>query len=120
MMPALQARAASLAACTLIAGMLSGCSLFHRGAAIGCSEPPFTTNTGSRPPLQVPEGLSAPDARNAVKIPTLSEPERVRPRSAACLSSPPSYAVAATDAVPAKAPFVPPPLHPAPSGGASE
>lgn len=70
---------------------LSGCSLFRHKANTGCTEKPFNTNTASRPPLQAPPGLSAPDTRNGVKIPTLTTPERVRAKSEPCLEDPPNY-----------------------------
>ena len=68
-----------------------GCSWFRHGSHSRCREP--TVGAGSRnlPPLQVPAGLDAPDTRNAIKIPPLTEPERPRSLKDPCLSRPPSY-----------------------------
>ncbi|HEY2419355.1 MAG TPA: hypothetical protein VGH84_15645 [Steroidobacteraceae bacterium] len=75
--------------------MLSGCtfynSIFHRSHDNGCSEKPFQGNSENLPGIVVPEGLSAPDTRNVVKVPVLTEPERVRARSEPCLAQPPNY-----------------------------
>jgi uncharacterized lipoprotein len=43
------------------------------------------------PPLKAPPGLEAPDTRNALKVPDLSTPERVRGRDEACLDMPPPF-----------------------------
>jgi cytoskeletal protein RodZ len=75
---------------------LSGCSLwnrvFHRHRTAGCTEKPFNLNTESRPLVKVPEGMSAPDTRNAIRISDLSDhPERARAPSEPCLAQPPNY-----------------------------
>ena len=95
---AMRGRAATgaLMVCCLMLPMLSGCSLWnrvvhHRPKDAGCVERPFSQNTGTRPPLKVPEGLSSPDTRNAIKVPDLTGPERPRARTEPCLSRPPSY-----------------------------
>ncbi len=44
------------------------------------------------PPLQAPPGLDAPDTRNALKVPPLTTPERVRGKDEACLDIPPPFA----------------------------
>jgi hypothetical protein len=81
--------------CCAILPLLSGCSLwnrvFHRDKSVGCTEKPFALNTDTRPPLKVPDGMSASDTRNGVKVPALGSPERVRAVSEPCLSRPPSY-----------------------------
>jgi hypothetical protein len=41
----------------------------------------------------VPPGLDAPDTRNALPIPPLSEPERPRKAEDPCLDAPPKYSV---------------------------
>ena len=46
------------------------------------------------PPLKAPDGLEAPDTRNALKVPPLGSPERVRGRDEPCLDSPPPFATA--------------------------
>ena len=43
------------------------------------------------PPLQAPPGLEAPNTRNALKVPPLTTPERVRGRDEACLDAPPPF-----------------------------
>jgi hypothetical protein len=96
--------------------LLPGCAWFHRhGAPVGCHEPKFAGSTDNRPPLQVPAGLTAPDTHNAVHIPELNEPERARPRSAPCLSFPPSFVVPETRGPPVRAPVAPPPRTPPPA-----
>jgi len=91
---------------------LPGCSLFHRhGSAAGCREPTLAATAATLPPLRVPAGMSAPDTHNAVRIPSLDEPEPSRPRSAPCLSMPPSFAVPETHAPPVRSSV---PLPPAP------
>jgi hypothetical protein len=107
--------------------LLSGCALynrvFHHGGndAATCHERPFAANTDSRPPLTVPEGLSAPDTRNAVKIPALNAPARAQSKSEPCLALPPKFfATAPTPAVKPAAPVSPAaPMQPAPAPGAT-
>jgi uncharacterized lipoprotein len=60
------------------------------------------------PPLKAPEGLEAPDTRNALKVPPLNTPERVRGRNEPCLDAPPPFATAKSTA-----PAPPPPAAPA-------
>jgi uncharacterized lipoprotein len=61
------------------------------------------------PPLKAPDGLETPDTRNALKIPPLNAPERVRGREEPCLDAPPPFST--TKAAPAATP-VPPPKKP--------
>ncbi|HEY1726526.1 MAG TPA: hypothetical protein VGF89_13970 [Steroidobacteraceae bacterium] len=138
-----QARTAvgALLMCAVALPLLSGCTLwnrtFHRGrSAANCTEKPFTGNTASAPPLKVPEGLSAPDTRNAVKIPDLGPQAREMPKLQPCLALPPNFfakapapanrathpgAAPATPVSPAPAPATtpapPPAAPPAPAGG---
>jgi uncharacterized lipoprotein len=84
---------------TLLAALLAtgtGCSWFHHGSRAKCREPAIGANAKNLPPLKVPPGLDAPDTRNAIKIPPLTEPERARTPKDPCLSSPPSYGSAGT------------------------
>ena len=135
----------ALLVCAVTLPMLCGCTLFnrvfHRNGKVftGCTERPFAGNTDSRPPLKVPEGLSAPDTRSAVKIPVLSAPDRPRAKTEPCLAQPPNFfakplplqpatgkkSVAPAPApapapippaapVPAPLPLAPPPSPPAP------
>jgi hypothetical protein len=76
--------------------LLCGCTLwnrvFHRGRnPESCTEKPFKGNTDSLPPLKVPEGLSAADTRNAVKIADLGPQAREVPKLQPCLALPPSF-----------------------------
>jgi hypothetical protein len=86
--------------------LLSACSfynrLFHRSHDHGCSEKPFQGNSVELPGLTVPEGMTPPDKRNQVKIPTLTEPGRVRAKSEPCLSQPPSYKTGQSIALPTR------------------
>jgi uncharacterized lipoprotein len=73
---------------------LAGCGAFR----VSCND--MTTYAASEdlPALKVPLGLEAPDTRSALKIPPLTEPERVRAESEGCLESPPSYSTPRADA----------------------
>ena len=61
------------------------------------------------PPLKAPDGLEAPDTRNALKVPPLSAPERLRGRDEPCLDSPPPFT---TDKTAPAAEPQPPPRQP--------
>ena len=86
-------RAAALAAACM--ALLCGCATIHRWThrepSLGCHEPPFKGNSDARPPLKVPEGLSAPDTTGAIKIPALSGAEAPRAKNDPCLDIPPNY-----------------------------
>ena len=71
----------------------AGCSLLHHGRnkLPGCKEPQVGFDSQNRAPLKVPAGLDAPDTRNAIKIPPLTEPERPRTPQEPCLTLPPRY-----------------------------
>jgi uncharacterized lipoprotein len=79
------------AAMALALMLLSGCSWGHRGAKAGCKEPVIGAEARNLPPLSVPPGKDAPDTRNSIKIPALTEPERPRLPSEPCLSRPPTF-----------------------------
>jgi hypothetical protein len=104
----LSARAGLPALCLCLGALplLSACSLynsvFHRSHDTGCSEKPFAGNTENLPGIVVPEGLSAPDTRNVVKVPALNEPERARAKSERCLAQPPSYGTGTSISVPVR------------------
>lgn len=61
------------------------------------------------PPLKAPDGLEPPDTRNALKVPVLQTPERVRGRDEPCLDAPPPFSTTKTTApaAPAKPPKQP-------------
>ena len=44
------------------------------------------------PPLKAPPALQPPDTRNALKVPPLDTPERLRSKSEPCLDIPPPFA----------------------------
>ena len=44
------------------------------------------------PPLKAPPELQPPDTRNALKVPPLNTPERVRAKTEPCLDAPPPFA----------------------------
>lgn len=67
---------------------LSGCGLF-RPTFESCEEVPAYAGARDLPPLVVPEGVDAPDTRNALKIPAVTVPEK--PRDGRCIDVPPSY-----------------------------
>jgi hypothetical protein len=123
--------------CVVALPLLSGCTLtdrmFHRGrTSAACHEKPFAGNADSRPGLKVPEGLSAPDTRNAVKVPAPSAADQPRSRSEPCLALPPNFFAApllpgkgkplapapAVPTTPATATPVPAPTSPAPTSPA--
>ena len=70
---------------------LSGCSWLHHKRISSCRELTVVDQANTLPALRVPPGLDAPDTRNAIKVPALSEPERPRAPTDPCLSRPPSY-----------------------------
>jgi hypothetical protein len=113
--PALRPRAAlgALLVCATTLPLLGGCALynrvFHRGSnTASCHERPFIANAQSRPPLKVPEGMSAPDTRNAVKIPELATAEPEHSKNEPCLAQPPKfYAKAAPAAAKPATPAAP-------------
>ncbi|HEX2788924.1 MAG TPA: hypothetical protein VHN17_00705 [Steroidobacteraceae bacterium] len=87
----------ALLVCAVTLPLLSGCTVysrvFHRGGKnfAGCTERPFAGNTDSRATLKVPEGMSAPDTRNAVKIPALSTADPQTGKTEPCLAQPPNF-----------------------------
>jgi hypothetical protein len=107
-----RARLGALFVCCAMLPQLTGCSLynrvFHRHRTTGCTEKPFAQNTATRPLLKVPAGLSAADTRNAIKIPDLNTPERVRSKTEPCLAQPPSFAIGKPVAEPTAVPGAPP------------
>lgn len=67
---------------------LSGCGLFSPTFE-SCEEVPAYAGAAEIPPLAVPDGVDAPDTRNALKIPAVTAPER--PFDGRCIDAPPSY-----------------------------
>ena len=96
----------ALCLCCCAAPLLTGCMLynktFHRSHDHGCTEKPFEGNTDNLSGLVAPPGLSQPETRNEIKIPTLTEPERVRAKTEPCLAQPPSYSTGSSISVPVR------------------
>jgi uncharacterized lipoprotein len=67
---------------------LAGCGAF-KPTFENCDETPAYAGAKELSPLKVPEGVDAPDTRNALKIPTVTVPER--PLAGRCIDAPPSY-----------------------------
>jgi uncharacterized lipoprotein len=102
-----------LVALTATSG-LSGC---FKSKMVSCNQ----TNkdyAGAQemPPLQAPPGLDAPNTRNALKVPPLNTPERVRGKDEPCLDIPPPFSSAKTapKAAPTPAPAPAPAEAPKP------
>lgn len=68
--------------------MLTGCGLISPEYD-RCDKPPPYAGSQEAPPLVTPEGVDAPDTRNALKIPEPSAPEK--PRDGRCVDIPPSF-----------------------------
>jgi hypothetical protein len=92
----------ALCICVTIAPLLSSCALFSPHRTLACTQRQFQGSTVSGKGLIVPAGMSAPDTRNGVKIPALTEAEVVRPSGAACLQDPPSFAAGEGAALPSR------------------
>jgi uncharacterized lipoprotein len=67
---------------------LAGCGAF-RPTFEDCDETPAYAGAKELPPLRVPEGVDAPDTRNALKVPAVTVPEK--PLDGRCIDAPPSY-----------------------------
>jgi uncharacterized lipoprotein len=89
--------------CVLATATLSGC---FRSRLSHCSQSDKDyAGAVELPPLQAPEGLEAPNTRNALKVPPLNTPERVRGKDEPCLDIPPPFTSSKTaPAKPAEAP----------------
>ena len=69
--------------------LLSGCKT--RGATCKQDNKDYV-GAQDLPPLKAPPELQAPDTRNALKVPPLNTPERVRSKNEPCLDIPPPFA----------------------------
>jgi hypothetical protein len=81
-------RVPSLALAAAASLTLTGCAAF-RGET--CHEPQAYQSAESVPSLRVPDGLSAPQNRGALKIPDVGETARPRGPGEPCLDEPPSF-----------------------------
>jgi uncharacterized lipoprotein len=81
-------RIALILVASLAALSLSGC-----GKRLVTCKQDNKDYVGARemPPVKAPSGLEPPDTRNALKIPALNTPERVRGRDEPCLDAPPPF-----------------------------
>jgi uncharacterized lipoprotein len=81
--------AATVFACFLSVAMISGC----KSRMVSCRQD-NKDYAGAKevPPLTAPAGLEVPNTRNALKVPPLDTPERVRGRDEGCLDTPPPFA----------------------------
>jgi uncharacterized lipoprotein len=85
-----------LIASVAVLALLPGC----KSAATSCKQD-NKDYVGAKelPPLKAPSELQPPDTRNALKVPPLNTPERVRGKNEPCLDVPPPFtAPKATDA----------------------
>lgn len=97
-------RIAGIFLCSVLAATtLSGC-FKSRLTSCGQSDKDYA-GAAELPPLQAPPGLEAPNTRNALKVPPLNTPERVRGKDEPCLDIPPPFNSPKTGpAKPAEAP----------------
>ena len=84
-------RIAGIVLLTLVmATGLSGC---FKSKLVSCSQTDKDyAGAQEVPPLQAPAGLDPPNTRNALKIPPLNTPERIRGKDEPCLDIPPPFA----------------------------
>jgi uncharacterized lipoprotein len=71
--------------------LIASCSMVRKVTGSGKCREPVVPAAVENPPLRAPNGLDAPDTRNAIKVPVLAEPEKPRGKTDPCLSQPPSY-----------------------------
>lgn len=94
-------------AVALAAALTTGC----KTRAVSCKQD-NKAYVGAKevPPLKAPSGLEPPDTRNALKVPELNTPERLRGKNEPCLDAPPPFAppkAAEPPPVPAQSPDKP-------------
>jgi uncharacterized lipoprotein len=78
---------------TLVIALLAGTAL------IGCKSQMESCHQSNKdyagakdmPPLKAPPGLETPNTRNALKVPPLATPERLRGKNEPCLDIPPPF-----------------------------
>ena len=77
--------------CLLVAILLAvvGCNRGYKPKA--CEKPREYHSQVSIDPVEVPEGLDAPDPANSVQIPELPGDRERLPEDSPCLESPPDY-----------------------------
>jgi uncharacterized lipoprotein len=95
--------AGSLVIAVLALGLASGCK--SRMESCHQSNKDYA-GAKELPPLKAPPGLDTPNTRNALKVPPLNTPERVRGKNEPCLDIPPPFSTpkAADAPKPAEAP----------------
>jgi uncharacterized lipoprotein len=75
------------------------CAVLSLAAVSGCKSRMSSCSQSNKdyagaqevPPLQAPPGLETPNTRNALKIPPLNTPERIRGKDEPCLDIPPPF-----------------------------
>lgn len=68
--------------------VLAGCSVLAP-AYDRCDKPAAYADAAEVPPLAIPEGVDAPDRRNALRIPEVVAPRK--PPDGRCVDAPPDY-----------------------------
>ncbi len=75
---------------TLCATLLGGC--FSRSQReLPCTDHPGYLAAGAAAPLRTPQGLAAPNTKNALKIGEVSSPATARTTKDGCLDRPPKF-----------------------------
>ncbi len=87
----MRSHTAGTLALVAVLALQGSCSIVRRFTGTGKCREPVVPAAVENPALKVPVGLNAPDTRNAVKVPALTEPEKPRGKTDPCLSQPPSY-----------------------------
>jgi len=79
---------------TLVIGLLAVASLAGCKSQMESCHQSNKDYAGAKemPPLKAPPGLEAPNTRNALKVPPLDTPERIRGKNEPCLDIPPPFA----------------------------
>ena len=88
--------AGTLLICVLATTSLTGC---FKSRLSSCNQDNKDyAGAKEMPPLQAPPGLETPNTRNALKVPPLNTPERVRGKDEPCLDIPPPFSSSKTAA----------------------
>jgi hypothetical protein len=71
--------------------LLGGCHLRHSARADECLPVARYDRAQSAAPLRAPDGLPAPNTKNALKMPDEVAPGKPHKPGTACLDAPPNY-----------------------------
>jgi uncharacterized lipoprotein len=91
--------AGSLVIAVLALGLASGCK--SRMESCRQSNKDYA-GAKEVPPLKAPPGLDTPNTRNALKVPPLATPERIRGKNEPCLDIPPPFTTPKSEVPPTK------------------